>query len=125
MFGKRNVVRPSPRGGKGGRPIQAPMRGRRRGAIKPSRQAKLFDPARGVSRALGGRGRAVRGGPVRASSKARLFNPARGVSRALGGRGRGPVRGRGRGTGMLATGRGRAVRGGPVRAARRPQYKRR
>ena len=93
MFGAKNVVRPSPRGGKGGRPIQAPMRSRRRGTVKPSTQARLFDPRmQGRINKVGGRS---------------------------------PARGRGRGTGMLATGRGRAVRGGPVRPARRPQYKRR
>lgn len=139
MFGARNVVRPSARGGKGGRPIQAPMRGRRRGSVKPSRQAKLFDPrtqgrinqvaktaskrpkglfdprTQGRINKVGGRGPA-RAAQSRAnklrSPKARLINPRVGS---------GPTRG----TGMLATGRGRAVRGGPVRAARRPQYKRR
>ena len=84
MFGARNVVRPSARGGKGGRPIQAPMRGKRRGTVKASTQARLFDPSKRIDRALGlpargrargtgmlatGRGRAVRGGPVRAARR--------------------------------------------------------
>jgi len=115
MFGARNVVRPSARGGKGGRPIQAPMRGRRRGSVKPSRQAKLFDPRM--------QGRINKVAKTASRRPKGLFDPrTQGRINKVGGRS--PARGRGRGTGMLATGRGRAVRGGPVRAARRPQYKR-
>ena len=85
MFGKRNVVRPSPRGGKGGRPIQAPMRANRgggggrggrgrvggRGGQFTSRP--MFGSGRGIGampkRASGGRKRAVRGGSVKTARR--------------------------------------------------------
>ena len=76
MFGQRNVVRPSPRGGKGGMPIQAPRRASR-GRAKAARFGQ------GSLGGRGGRGRVgARGGQAR----------GRGMNRALGGRGRGPVR---------------------------------
>jgi len=99
MFGQRNVVRPSPRGGKGGMPIQAPRRASR------------------------GRGRMPRGAKaqVRASNRA----GALGGLASFGGRNRGRAARFGQGSLGGRGGRGRAVRRGPVRAARRPQYKRR
>ena len=51
MFGQRNVVRPSPRGGKGGMPIQAPRRASR-GRAKAARFGQ------GSLGGRGGRGRA-------------------------------------------------------------------
>ena len=59
MFGVRNVINPSPRGGKGGRPIQAPMRASRggrggrggRGRGRGARRAELAEIGREVARA--------------------------------------------------------------------------
>ena len=119
MFGARNVVRPSARGGKGGRPIQAPMRGKRRGTVKASTQARLFDPSKRIDRALGLPARS-------AQSMTNKLASSRGS--ILGSATRSPQRGRGRGMKMVATGRGRgrgSILGRAARAARRPQYKRR
>ena len=117
MFGARNVVRPSARGGKGGRPIQAPMRGRRRGSVKPSRQAKLFDPRmQGRINKVGGRGSLLGGlgKPTRGRSPARAAQSRANKLASMGAsRSSKPSRGRG------------SLLGRAAKTARRPQYKRR
>jgi len=140
MFRQKNTARPSPRGGKGGRPIQAPMRrggstfgravgarrGRRPGGRAIKNNTTLSSALAGLRSRTGKRG-GRRGGLSRSRSFSKgLFDPRlKSMVDKASGRGRAARGSQTRGTGMLATGRGRAVKVGPVRAARRPQYKRR